>query len=168
MLATRLCVREDHLSRSSCPRHGDRDPLVNQVIPLFGTPSAGVECFQGLERYRSCADAAAPCADHPGNDARARTARTRCRMKRRQFIVLVDGAAAASQDGSIASVYLRPCDPGDRMLRWHPTMIGTAPWNTKLTGIDDDRPRRDQTRPALQSTLASSPRSAGTPVHPCR
>ena len=29
-------------------------------------------------------------------------------------------AAAASQDGSIASVYLRPCDPGDRMLRWHP------------------------------------------------
>jgi hypothetical protein len=29
-------------------------------------------------------------------------------------------AATASQDGSIASVYLRPCDPGDRMLRWHP------------------------------------------------
>jgi hypothetical protein len=28
-------------------------------------------------------------------------------MKRRKFIVLVDGAAAASQDGSIASVYLR-------------------------------------------------------------
>jgi len=40
--------------------------------------------------------------------------------KRREFIVLVDGAGAASQDGSIASVYLRPCDPGDRMLRWHP------------------------------------------------
>ena len=37
-----------------------------------------------------------------------------------QDIVLVDGAGAASQDGSIALVYLRPCDPGDRMLRWHP------------------------------------------------
>jgi hypothetical protein len=35
-------------------------------------------------------------------------------------IVLVDGAGAASQDGSIASVYLRPCDLGDRMLSWHP------------------------------------------------
>jgi hypothetical protein len=30
-----------------------------------------------------------------------------------------EGAAATSKDGSIASVYLRPCDPGDRMLRWH-------------------------------------------------
>jgi hypothetical protein len=41
-------------------------------------------------------------------------------MMRREFIVLVDGVAAASQDGSIASAYLRPCDPGDRMLRLHP------------------------------------------------
>jgi hypothetical protein len=29
-------------------------------------------------------------------------------------------AAAASHDGSIASVYLRPCGPGDRLHRWHP------------------------------------------------
>jgi hypothetical protein len=41
-------------------------------------------------------------------------------MMRREFIVLVDGVAAASQDGSIASAYLRPCDTGDRMLRLHP------------------------------------------------
>ena len=43
-----------------------------------------------------------------------------------------EGAAATSQDGSIASVYLRPCDPGDRTLA-SATMIGTPPWNTKLT-----------------------------------
>jgi hypothetical protein len=37
-----------------------------------------------------------------------------------EFIVLVDGAAVVSQDGSTASVYLHPCDLGDRTLRRHP------------------------------------------------
>ena len=60
MLATRLCVGEDRLSRSSCPRHGDRDPLLERVISPFGTPSAGVDFYPGLERSRNCADAAAP------------------------------------------------------------------------------------------------------------
>ena len=50
-------------------------------------------------------------------------------MKRREFIVLVDGAAAASQDAlRLASA----------------TMIGIAPWDTKLMGIDYVRPRRDR------------------------
>jgi hypothetical protein len=57
---THLCVGEDHLGRSSCPHHGDRDPLIAQVISPFGTLSAGVDFYLGLERSRNCADAAAP------------------------------------------------------------------------------------------------------------
>ena len=121
MLAIRLCVREDRLSRSSCPRHGDRDPLVEQVIPFWDAVRRGRMLPRpgavSQLRGRCCP----PCADHLGDDARARRPRGRGdRMKCREFIVLVDGAAAASQDGSIASVYLRPCDPGDKTLRWHP------------------------------------------------
>jgi hypothetical protein len=33
--AARLCEREDRLSRSSCPRHGDRDSFIEQVIPFL-------------------------------------------------------------------------------------------------------------------------------------
>ena len=77
------------------------------------------DLIKQLERYRSCADAAAHALTIPATML-ACGPRTGDRMKRREFIVLIDGAGAASQDGSIASVYLRPCDPGDRMLRWHP------------------------------------------------
>ena len=56
-LATRFCVREDHLSRSSCPRHG---PLVGQVIPFWDAVRRG-RVLQGLERSRNCADAACRC-----------------------------------------------------------------------------------------------------------
>jgi hypothetical protein len=88
-------------------------------------------------------------------------ARGRCgrgdRMKRREFIVLADGAATASQVGSIASVYLRRCDPGDScfvgetLSDWE-SVLGQKATST-VDGITSALPRH-------RTSTAKSARSA--------
>jgi hypothetical protein len=50
------CLR---IAQTGRPHHGTRDPPSLNGCSAFGTPFAGVGCFQGPERSRSCADAVA-------------------------------------------------------------------------------------------------------------
>jgi hypothetical protein len=77
---------EDCPDRSPAPWNS-RSPFLNRCS-AFGTPFAGVGCFQGLERSRSCAGAVA--LRRPSRQRLLARADT---LKRGEFIELADDAA---------------------------------------------------------------------------